>query len=721
MLSNKCPNALDPKAHQQIATHRRTQLCWRVAATSVVAEPKGACNVKLPDSLLNSVVVLDAPNPAAPGGVTKVYLLAMSHVSKVSVDQVRQLVRSVRPEVLGLELCKDRLGLLVDGQEDSVARQLWHCRRIMVEGLPAGPEWPKEEQVKQLLRCQPGKPVSSADIEADVNTLLATGLFRSGKPACQNAGMDEAPAFIIAPTSAAAPSSPAPTLSDAPLMNSPAADLEGEGLRLQAIPPLGAIKFVVQERVFPPITTISARIDSSLKSAGVPQADVDRICQVAQASSQAAGGPQGQAGLPSLTCLLRARLALKELFAARAGGQGVVVSFEGADTGKVEVTVRAAREGDALLITGFEGSAQGGQGWGIETFRPTKNLVKLSNKMFLPPEYVEGLLAQAQGIQTLTSLDTASSLLGTAAAASLPAPTSQSRAWSPEELSSYVRSPPLSAGAAADLLGDVLTGLYARHQTNAAKKVGLTPGSAWQAALAAATEVGTQQVMLIDRPTIVTEPRLAAALWQHAGARIVSAVALVVGSIVAAVASSSLSESWELAGVAGAAALATGLVWPLVGPLAEVQQLAGRSAEAIEDAVAVKQPVAGPGVDLSQPLRLFGEDALLDWPGAMAPVIRERDTFMVRAAAAAATGAVSVAPAFVRGQQEGGRPLWRFMMPEWGNSLAAPVGLGDGAVQPVQGPRAVVCVVGSAHVRGMVREWDDALRTPGQVDSLLTL
>ncbi|GFH19905.1 predicted protein, partial [Haematococcus lacustris] len=177
----------------------------------------GACNVKLPDSLLNSVVVLDAPNPAAPGGVTKVYLLAMSHVSKVSVDQVRQLVRCVRPEVLGLELCKDRLGLLVDGQEDSVARQLWHCRRIMVEGLPAGPEWPKEEHVKQLLRCQPGKPVSSADIEADVNTLLATG---------------------------------------------------------------------------------------------------------------------------------------------------------------------------------FEGSAQGGQGWGIETFRPTKNLVKLSNKMFLPPEYVEGLLAQ---------------------------------------------------------------------------------------------------------------------------------------------------------------------------------------------------------------------------------------------------------------------------------------------------------------------------------------
>jgi hypothetical protein len=44
--------------------------------------------VVLPPSLKNSVVVLDAPNPEAPGGVTKVYLLGMSHVSKVSVNQV---------------------------------------------------------------------------------------------------------------------------------------------------------------------------------------------------------------------------------------------------------------------------------------------------------------------------------------------------------------------------------------------------------------------------------------------------------------------------------------------------------------------------------------------------------------------------------------------------------------------------------------------------------
>ena len=42
----------------------------------------------LPPSLRNSVAVLDAPNPSVPGGVTKVYVLGMSHVSKASCDQV---------------------------------------------------------------------------------------------------------------------------------------------------------------------------------------------------------------------------------------------------------------------------------------------------------------------------------------------------------------------------------------------------------------------------------------------------------------------------------------------------------------------------------------------------------------------------------------------------------------------------------------------------------
>lgn len=62
----------------------------------------------------------------------------------------------------------------------------------------------------------------------------------------------------------------------------------------------------------------------------------------------------------------------------------------------------------------------------------------------------------------------------------------------------------------------------------------------------------------------------------------------------------------------------------------------GMSAEEIEAAVAVREPIASG--DLSQPLKLFGEDAILDWPGAMDVVIRDRDTYMARTLAAAATG-----------------------------------------------------------------------------------
>jgi hypothetical protein len=32
-----------------------------------------------------------------------------------------------------------------------------------------------------------------------------------------------------------------------------------------------------------------------------------------------------------------------------------------------------------------------GEGWGIESFKPTKNLFKVSTKMYLTPEYLEQL------------------------------------------------------------------------------------------------------------------------------------------------------------------------------------------------------------------------------------------------------------------------------------------------------------------------------------------
>jgi pheromone shutdown protein TraB len=44
---------------------------------------------------------------------------------------------------------------------------------------------------------------------------------------------------------------------------------------------------------------------------------------------------------------------------------------------------------------------------------------------------------------------------------------------------------------------------------------------------------------------------------------------------------------------------------------------------------------------------VWGEDALLSWPGAEPALIAERDAFMARVLAATATGNNSNAPAFV--------------------------------------------------------------------------
>jgi hypothetical protein len=78
----------------------------------------------------------------------------------------------------------------------------------------------------------------------------------------------------------------------------------------------------------------------------VTKEEVDAVVAEVQSSNSSTreGGP-----IATLTCLLRARAKLIDMF----GGQGkVVVAFSGSDTGKVEVTVRAARPSDPSLVSG---------------------------------------------------------------------------------------------------------------------------------------------------------------------------------------------------------------------------------------------------------------------------------------------------------------------------------------------------------------------------------
>lgn len=130
----------------------------------------------LPSDLLNAVVKLEAPR--ANGDKAHVYVMGVSHCSKKQAEQVKSLIHAARPEVVMVELCKDRVGLLADGRVEAQAKNLWHVRKVQIEGLPTSDEWPTESSLKKLLVTRAGRPVSTQDIEGDISRLLSTGLFK---------------------------------------------------------------------------------------------------------------------------------------------------------------------------------------------------------------------------------------------------------------------------------------------------------------------------------------------------------------------------------------------------------------------------------------------------------------------------------------------------------------------------------------------------------------
>ena len=54
----------------------------------------------------------------------------------------------------------------------------------------------------------------------------------------------------------------------------------------------------------------------------------------------------------------------------------------------------------------------------------------------------------------------------------------------------------------------------------------------------------------------------------------------------------------------------------------------------------------------------------------------------------------------------------RYLMPEDGMELGCPSGSGDGTYEPLKGVGAVVGVVGTAHVHGIVKYWESSAAKP---------
>lgn len=96
------------------------------------------------------------------------------------------------------------------------------------------------------------------------------------------------------------------------------------------------------------------------------------------------------------------------------------------------------------------------------------------------------------------------------------------------------------------------------------------------------------------------------------------------------------------------------------------------------------------------------------------PIINQRDAYMARTCAAAASGRPEcLTPAYVLtrpADSEAGAPsaVLQYAMPVGGEQEACPPGAGAGQYAPLAGPCSVVAVVGTAHVRGMIRQWKAA-------------
>lgn len=50
------------------------------------------------------------------------------------------------PQVVVVELCKDRVGLMLN-PEGPRGAQLWNARRVFISGLPGEEGWPPESQI----------------------------------------------------------------------------------------------------------------------------------------------------------------------------------------------------------------------------------------------------------------------------------------------------------------------------------------------------------------------------------------------------------------------------------------------------------------------------------------------------------------------------------------------------------------------------------------------
>lgn len=319
----------------------------------------------LEPSLRRTTAILDVPNPKSPTGITKVYILAMSHVSAVSCEQVRQLIRTVRPDVVMVEVCKDRVGLLAT--EPPSGDRMWHAPSVRINGIPDLPGFPDADDLIPRLICKPGRPLSIVDIEDDARALLSTGLFRTVRPAALPSTEQDAPLFIV----------------------NPSGDKDSESrVRVDTVPPFNALEFRCEARPLPPVSSFSLRVDSNAVDAGV-ELTAPQIAELEDTIRKDANRENAN----TLEVLMEARARILE---AAESPVPVCIEFSNVEGGAVEAVLQLQRSEE--FVSGLEASAQYGEGFGIEAVKPMQQgegvTIGLTSR--LPAEVVDRLKRQAR-------------------------------------------------------------------------------------------------------------------------------------------------------------------------------------------------------------------------------------------------------------------------------------------------------------------------------------
>lgn len=430
----------------------------------------------LDPELRRTTAVLDAPNPAAPGGTTRVYVLAMSHVSAKSCDQVRELIRAIRPDIIMVELCKDRLGLLAT--EFPPGPRVWHCPNVKVTGLLEGSGFPTADELKSLLTCKPGRPFSAADIEDDVNALQATGLFKSVRPAATSGTEQDAPMFILSE------------------------EEDGE-LRVDTVPPFAELDFRCQTRSLPELTELKVRVSSKAVAAGI-NIPAPRLQSIHDATLKAVkhDGTRTVAALMGMRARIQAEVS---------DAVAVTVEFEGVENGRVEAIVRLRKPGGGLH-TGLEGSAVMGKGFGIEVFQSPNQQgdgVPIGLTSSVPPAVIEHLAHKA-AVATRGNGAVPPEVEGRAESAgpvlgrlvkleggvARGRGVTEWRQWAWKELATVADEDPVPQPL-KDLLAEKLTRWYGGFQGRAGATVGIAAGDAWRVRIGSLHDFSTSVLFAV--------------------------------------------------------------------------------------------------------------------------------------------------------------------------------------------------------------------------------